>query len=147
MIGLGDDPGLQVSYGQFACRRRWPPTRPSGCRQGETGLKEMLDRKVRRAHLVLLIDRVWPLAWEPLSVAGTFVLVSMLGLWPLLPLQLHEGLLILFALTFLLSLVPPRALQTADAGRVPAASRNDGRPEAPSCVLVRRSSLRRTGHA
>jgi uncharacterized protein (TIGR02302 family) len=69
-------------------------------------LKQTLDRKVRLAHFVLLVERLWPLVWGPFAVAGTFALASLLGLWPFLTLRAHEGLLATFALAFVLSLTP-----------------------------------------
>lgn len=73
---------------------------------GAAPLKQTLDRKVQLARLVLFLDGIWPLLWGPLGVAGLFLLVSLLGLWPLLPGVAHKGLLGLFGLAFLVSLAP-----------------------------------------
>ncbi|RIA56324.1 uncharacterized protein (TIGR02302 family) [Dichotomicrobium thermohalophilum] len=55
---------------------------------------------------VILLERLWPRLWLPLGVAGTFVLVSLLGLWPLLGRTVHLALLWAFAIAFVASLVP-----------------------------------------
>lgn len=55
---------------------------------------------------VMLLERLWPRLWLPIGVAGTFVLVSLLGLWPLLGRNVHLALLWVFAIAFIASLVP-----------------------------------------
>ncbi len=55
------------------------------------------ERKVRRSRLVLLLERLWPKAWLLLGLAVLFLVVSMAGLWPLLPALVHKLVLIAFA--------------------------------------------------
>lgn len=55
---------------------------------------------------VMLLERLWPRLWLPVGVAGTFILVSLLGLWPLLGRTIHLALLWAFAIAFVASLVP-----------------------------------------
>jgi uncharacterized protein (TIGR02302 family) len=69
-------------------------------------LAQQLDRKVHRARLVLIFDRLWPALWLPASVVGTFLLVSLFGLWPQLPFEIHRGILWAFGIALVLSLVP-----------------------------------------
>jgi uncharacterized protein (TIGR02302 family) len=69
-------------------------------------LAHELDRKVRRARLVIFLERFWPALWAPLSVAGVFLLVSLFGLWGYLEYQLHRGVLWGFAAALAVSLVP-----------------------------------------
>ena len=54
-------------------------------------------RKVRASRWALYFERLWPRLWLILSVAGLFLLVSLLGLWPLLPEPVHIGVLAAFA--------------------------------------------------
>jgi len=69
-------------------------------------LAQQLDRKVRRARLVLIFDRLWPALWFPMSVVGVFLLVSLFGLWPQLPFEIHRGIIWGFGIALVLSLVP-----------------------------------------
>jgi len=55
---------------------------------------------------VMLLERVWPRLWLPVGVAGAFVLVSLLGLWPMLAREVHLAVLWAFAIAFVASLVP-----------------------------------------
>lgn len=66
----------------------------------------MLARKVGRKRRVMLLERLWPRLWLPVGVAGLFVLVSLLGLWPWLPRDVHQGLLWAFAIALVASFVP-----------------------------------------
>lgn len=69
-------------------------------------LAQQLDRKVRRARLVLILDRLWPALWLPFGVAGVFLAVSLFGLWPWLPFEVHRGVLWGFGIAFALALLP-----------------------------------------
>ena len=69
-------------------------------------LAQQLDRKVRRARLVLILDRLWPAVWLPAGVVGVFLVVSLYGLWPRLPFEIHRGMLWAFGIVLVLSLVP-----------------------------------------
>ncbi len=53
-------------------------------------------RKVRASRWALYFERLWPRLWLFLGVAGLFLLVSLLGLWPLLPQPLHVIVLVVF---------------------------------------------------
>jgi len=61
---------------------------------------------------VMLLERFWPRLWLPVGVAGTFLLVSLLGLWPLLGRELHLALLWAFAIAFVAALVPVLRVRT-----------------------------------
>jgi uncharacterized protein (TIGR02302 family) len=69
-------------------------------------LAQQLDRKVERARLVLILDRLWPALWLPAGVAGVFLLVSLFGLWAWLPFNIHRGVLWGFGIALAVSLVP-----------------------------------------
>lgn len=65
-----------------------------------------LDRKIRLAKSANLFEQVWRALFWPFLVCGLFLLASLAGLWPLLPLWVHKSLLALFALGGLISLMP-----------------------------------------
>lgn len=69
-------------------------------------LAQELNRKVQRARLVLLLERIWPALWAPIGVAGTFVLLSLFGFWQYLDFEIHRGLLWGFAAALVLSFIP-----------------------------------------
>jgi uncharacterized protein (TIGR02302 family) len=75
------------------------------------------ERKIRRSTWALVFEQVWPRLWLVLAIAATFVLVSLAGLWPLLPELAHKGLLALFAAALLAAIVY--------AGRVRIPSRDE----------------------
>lgn len=77
-------------------------------------LAQQLDGKVRRARLVLILDRLWPALWLPAGVVGVFLLVSLFGVWPLLPFQIHRGILWAFGIALVLSLVPLARIRWPD---------------------------------
>jgi len=62
-------------------------------------------RKVTASRWALLFERLWPRLWLVLGVAGLFLVVSLLGVWPLLPQPAHVALLSAFALGGLAALV------------------------------------------
>jgi uncharacterized protein (TIGR02302 family) len=72
----------------------------------EPSPERLLQRKIGQMRRVMLLERLWPRLWLPIGVAGTFVLVSLLGLWPLLGRNAHLALLWVFAIVFVASLVP-----------------------------------------
>jgi len=72
----------------------------------EPSPERLLHRKIGQMRRVMLLERLWPRLWLPLGVAGTFVLVSLLGLWPVLGRNVHLVLLWAFAIAFVASLVP-----------------------------------------
>ncbi|MFZ1425140.1 MAG: TIGR02302 family protein, partial [Geminicoccaceae bacterium] len=48
------------------------------------------------ARLVVSFERLWPAMWPSLAVVGSFVVLSLFGLWLSLPLWLHVPLLAMF---------------------------------------------------
>ena len=68
--------------------------------------ERLLRRKIAQMRRVILMERLWPRIWLPLGVVGSFVLVSLAGLWPLLGRSVHLALLWAFAVVFVASLVP-----------------------------------------
>lgn len=62
-------------------------------------------RKVAASRWALLFERLWPRLWLILGVAGLFLLVSLLGVWPLLPQTAHLALLGAFGIAALAALV------------------------------------------
>ncbi|GBD42125.1 hypothetical protein HRbin39_01514 [bacterium HR39] len=71
--------------------------------------QQVLGFAVALARAFLLVERLWPRLWPPLSVLGLFLLVSLFDLWRHLPAVLHIALLVLFAAAFGWTLV--RALR------------------------------------
>ncbi len=65
----------------------------------------VLERKVRASRWALAFERAWPRVWLVLAVIGLFLLVSLLGLWPLLGPITHRIVLAGFALALLISLI------------------------------------------
>jgi uncharacterized protein (TIGR02302 family) len=63
----------------------------------EAALKRMFERKVRRAKLAVVFEQAWRSACLLLGVVGLFLLVSLLGIWPMLSKPLHVALLAMFA--------------------------------------------------
>ncbi|MGA7326750.1 MAG: DUF4175 family protein, partial [Rhodomicrobium sp.] len=65
--------------------------------------KRLLERKVRVANRALAVEKLWPRAWLPLSIAGLFVLLSVFEVWQYLPPRIHLFLLYAFGGAFVLS--------------------------------------------
>ncbi len=70
-----------------------------------------LERKVLFARLALFWERLWPAIFQTLMVIGAFALVTLAGLFEVLPQTLHIIVLVGFALAFLWSLRPLRSLR------------------------------------
>ena len=72
--------------------------------------------RLKLARLVVAFEALWPALWPCLAVLGSFVAVSLFGLWLALPLLVHLPVLLLFMGAFAWSLwrvrpllrVPPR---------------------------------------
>ncbi|MGI9382618.1 MAG: TIGR02302 family protein, partial [Methyloligellaceae bacterium] len=79
---------------------RNPRPAPSG------GATRLLNRKVRFSLLALAAERIWRALLWPFVVTAIFALVSLLGLWPMLPDWAHKTLLAAFAAAALISLAP-----------------------------------------
>jgi uncharacterized protein (TIGR02302 family) len=62
-------------------------------------------RKVRASRWALYFERLWPRLWLILGLAGLFLIVSLLGLWTVLPFGLHVAVLGAFGLAALAALV------------------------------------------
>jgi uncharacterized protein (TIGR02302 family) len=70
-----------------------------------SALDTKFARKVTASRWALLFERLWPRLWLILGVAGLFLFVSLLGIWPLLPEAAHLALLAAFALAGLAALL------------------------------------------
>ena len=66
----------------------------------------VLDRKVALSRWALFFERLWPRVWLPLGVVGTFLAVSLLGIWQGLPYAAHVALLATFGLALAAAFVP-----------------------------------------
>lgn len=55
------------------------------------------------AGAAILWERLWPRLWPAFSVVGVFVTLALFGVFPALPAWLHIGLLVLFAVAFLVA--------------------------------------------
>src|SRR5262245_10292494 len=69
-------------------------------------LTQRFDRRVRLSWLALLGERVWEALLWPFLVILTFLVVSLLELWSLLPPLAHRILLGGFGLALLVSFLP-----------------------------------------
>src|SRR5262245_63608767 len=69
-------------------------------------LAQRFDRRVRLSWLALLGERVWEALLWPFLVVLTFLVVSLLELWSLLPPLAHRVLLGGFGLALLVSFLP-----------------------------------------
>jgi hypothetical protein len=83
--------------------RQLPPA--AGRRGPATTIERVFERKVRLSKWALLFEQLWPRAWIVLGLAGLFIGVSLVGLWPRLPELPHKIALGLFALAFAIALV------------------------------------------
>ena len=70
-----------------------------------SSLDAKFARKVMLSRWALLFERLWPRLWLILGVAGLFLLVSLLGIWPHLPELAHVALLAAFAIAGIVSLI------------------------------------------
>ncbi len=85
------------------------PTRaktPSPEAAENTALTQRFDRRVRLSWLALLGERVWEALLWPFLVVLTFLVVSLLELWSLLPPLAHRILLGGFGLALIVSFLP-----------------------------------------
>lgn len=65
-----------------------------------------LSRKIRLAKFAISFERIWRALFWPFLVCGLFLLASLAGLWPMLPIWAHKAVLGLFGLAGLASLMP-----------------------------------------
>lgn len=68
-------------------------------------LNSGLERKIQRSKLALFFEDLWPRLWLLIALAGLFVLISLLGLWPLLGETWHKAILGLFAAATVVALI------------------------------------------
>jgi len=66
----------------------------------------ILGRRVGLARLILIFERVWRALLWPFLVVGCFLIVSLIGLWEILPHWAHNLAIVAFALAFAVALVP-----------------------------------------
>ena len=52
----------------------------------------------------MFLERLWPRLWAVLAVIATFVIASFAGLWTMSPGMLHQGLLAVFGIAFLVAI-------------------------------------------
>ncbi len=72
----------------------------------DSALARRFERQVRLSRLALLGERIWEALVWPFCVVGTFLVVSLLDLWGIMPPLLHRGLLGAFGLALIVSLLP-----------------------------------------
>ena len=72
----------------------------------DSALARRFERQVRLSRLALLGERIWEALVWPFFVVGTFLVVSLLDLWGIMPPLLHRGLLGAFGLALIVSLLP-----------------------------------------
>jgi uncharacterized protein (TIGR02302 family) len=70
-----------------------------------SALDAKFARKVAASRWALLFERLWPRLWLILGLVGLFLVVSLLGVWQLLPEPAHILLLAAFGLAGLASVV------------------------------------------
>lgn len=68
-------------------------------------LSRTFERKVRRARWAIVFEQLWLRLWILLAVGGVFILVSLLGVWPMLGTVLHTVVAGAFALAMLAAIV------------------------------------------
>lgn len=79
--------------------------------------KRILDRKVALTRAVLLFEHGWRAMLWPFTVVGLFLLISLAGVWHMIPEGVHTALLAGFGIAALVSLAP--------LFRIPIPDRND----------------------
>ena len=70
-----------------------------------SALERGFERKVTLSRWALLFEQLWPRVWVLLGLAGVFLAVSLLGLWPRLGDLTHKVVLGLFGLAMLAALM------------------------------------------
>lgn len=82
------------------------PKTPSSESGENSALTQRFDRRVRLSWLALLGERVWEALLWPFLVILTFLVISLLELWSLLPPLAHRVLLGGFGLALIVSFLP-----------------------------------------
>ena len=67
--------------------------------------ERVFRRKVARSRWALYFERLWPRLWSIIAIAGLFILISLVGLWPQMTEQVHWAVLGAFAVAFAVALV------------------------------------------
>ena len=73
--------------------------------QSADNLRVNLERKIAFSRAALFTERLWPRLWALLGTAILFLIVSLLGFWPLLSPSLHVAVLLAFALAALIAVI------------------------------------------
>ncbi len=82
-------------------RTRTPPEKPE-----DKTLSRRFERRVWLSRLALIGEGVWEALLWPFLVIAAFLILSLFDLWALLPPLAHRGVLVAFAIAFLVSLLP-----------------------------------------
>ncbi len=100
-------------------------------------IERLIARAIRRARLALVWESLWPRLMPALIVAGLFLLVSWVGVWPLVPDWLRVALLVAFALLGIASLAPLATLRFPDRRTALArVERATGKPHRPTTAFT-----------
>ncbi len=68
--------------------------------------RKILERKVFRSYFILFVERLWPAVWPPLGIVLLFLIISLTGIWSVIPALIHEIALYAFGFLFVLSFIP-----------------------------------------
>lgn len=112
-------------------------TPPPGERERMAG--RGIEAALRRARLALGWEVLWPTCVPLIGLVGFFLMVSWLGLWPLLPDLWRIALLALFGLALLILLIPLLRLRWPDrAAAMDRLVRASGTPHRPASAFFDR---------
>ncbi len=104
--------------------------------QAEAEARQRIDGAVSRARWTLGFERLWPHLVPLLSLGGLFLILSWLGLWPLLPDIARFGLVGLFGTLTLFLLVPLLRLRwPAREEALDRIVRESGTPHRPAAAF------------
>jgi uncharacterized protein (TIGR02302 family) len=111
-----------------------------------------LAARLRLARAALLWERVWPAAWPALCVLGVFAVSALFDVLPLLPGEVHAGVLGLFAIAFAATALWGWRAARVGAWPDPIAARRrieraSGLPHRPLAALADRPSTPLDGAA
>jgi hypothetical protein len=96
-------------------------------------IRVRIGRAIRRARLALLWEAAWPRLIPPFLVAAVFLTISWFGLWIGMPEWIRVGLLVLFGLGGLASLVPLARIRMPDnAAALARVEHATGAPHRPA---------------
>jgi uncharacterized protein (TIGR02302 family) len=107
---------------------------------GFFSLERRVERKISVTRLLMLTERLWPRLMPLLGLASAFLIISWFGLWPQMPDILRFGLLGIFAILVMASLLPFRDFSIPS--RMEARSRLErNNPDLHRPVTTREDSL------